>query len=347
MQTKIDRVLIVGYGSIGKRHYELAKHLLPFSEIKILRQKKFATFGNHKGKFLKNLSEVSAFNPNIAVIATPASNHIKTAMYLAKYGVHLLIEKPISNRINGVSELIKLANQKNLILGVGYNLRHSQSLNFFKNFIIQKKIGNVLSVRCEVGQYLPEWRGRADYRERVSGNKKLGGGLVLELSHEIDYLRWIFGDVSWVRATILKQSDLDVSTEDYAHLVLGFANHKTQNKFTASVIMDYFRRDHTRTCTVIGTKGTIIWDGIRGQVKTYSTTSKKFKVEFENKFDRNKTFELEWIDFMESVTNCNNPKATAIDGLRVLEIIEAAFKSTKNGIQTKVTKTALPHKLNL
>ena len=77
-------------------------------------------------------------------------------------------------------------------------------------------------LRCEIGQYLPLWRPGSDYRLGVSANRALGGGVLLELSHELDYLRWIFGDVDWVQASLERQSALEIDVEDTAHLLLSF-----------------------------------------------------------------------------------------------------------------------------
>ena len=80
-----------------------------------------------------------------------------------------------------------------------YNLRFLPSLQAYRERIQFGVIGKVLSVRCEIGQYLPSWRPGSDYRQAVSASRALGGGALLELSHEIDYLRWIFGEVAWVQ----------------------------------------------------------------------------------------------------------------------------------------------------
>ena len=119
---------------------------------------------------------------------------------------------------------------KKSTLMVGYNLRYMKSLIKFREILSKKKIGKILSVRSEVGSYLPSWRKDTDYKKSVSAKKKLGGGVLLELSHDIDYLFWLFGKVEWVSATIYKQSNLKIDTEDTAIITLGFLNNKKKIK---------------------------------------------------------------------------------------------------------------------
>jgi predicted dehydrogenase len=103
---------------------------------------------------------------------------------------------------------------------VGYNLRFMKSLKKFREILKKNTIGKILSIRSEVGSYLPSWRPDSDYKKSVSAIKKLGGGVLLELSHDIDYLVWLFGNVKWVSSTIHRQSNLKIDTEDTAHITL-------------------------------------------------------------------------------------------------------------------------------
>ena len=185
----IDRILIAGLGSIGRRHLRLARKLIPNADIRILRHLVTSEVPEYSNGCFSTTEEAVAFAPQIAVIATPATFHISTAQPLAEAGVHLLIEKPLSATLNGVSELIDTCRQQRTVLQIGYNLRFLPSLQRFRDLLGQQVIGKLLSVRCEIGQYLPSWRPGTDYRHGVSARRELGGGVLLELSHEIEYLR--------------------------------------------------------------------------------------------------------------------------------------------------------------
>jgi predicted dehydrogenase len=337
----LSRILIAGKGSMGLRHLHLSRQLYPGAEIKILVHQKPHEEVKLSDGYLETMEQVQKFAPQIAIIANPATFHFETAQKLAEAGVHLLIEKPISTSTVDAAELIKTCQENNVVLMTGYNLRFSSSLSHFHELIKKKIVGQILSVRCEVGQYLPDWRPNKDYRMTVSANSHLGGGVLLELSHEIDYLRWIFGDINWVRATLSKQSLLEIDVEDSAHLVLGFEPSFDGNQLIANLNLDFIRHDRTRSCTVIGDNGTLRWNGLTGTVDAYMQHSEKWEVLYSCRPDNEETLFLEWENFLGSIKQECYPLITGIDGLRVLEIIEAARKSSVTGSQVEVLKNQL------
>ncbi len=271
----ISRVLIVGLGSIGKRHLRLARVFLPNADIRILRHQVASEEPEYSNGCFFDLDEAIAFAPQIAIIASPAPFHVETAMALASVGVDLLIEKPLSDSLVGVTQLLETCEKQGAILLTGYNLRFLPSLNRFRDLLGEGVIGKVLSVRCEVGQYLPSWRPDNDYRQGVSARSDLGGGALLELSHELDYLRWIFGEVDWVKATLTRQSALEIDVEDSAHLTMGFSPSADGRKLIGIVSLDFIRHDSTRLCTAIGEAGSLRWNGATGVVDLYEAGKKR------------------------------------------------------------------------
>ena len=214
----IERVLIVGHGSIGKRHLRLARELLPDSDIRVLRHRDEKSIPEYADGIFRRMEDAVMFSPNLAVIANPATHHVNSALLLARAGAHLLIEKPLSQSVDRVKELLDISIENGCVIAIGYNLRFLPSLQFFRNRLLEGKIGKVLSVRCETGQYLPSWRPEIDYRQSVSARQELGGGVLLELSHEFDYLRWIFGEIDWVEGVISQSGCLDIDVEDNAQM---------------------------------------------------------------------------------------------------------------------------------
>ena len=323
-----DRVLIVGFGSIGKRHLVVTREILPLADIRILRRQASAEVPEFSNGFLNTFEEVNSFKPQIAIISNPAPFHIGTAKILAKMGCHLLVEKPLAATTKGVLKFLKAVEKQKIKLQVGYNLRYLKSLQELKKLIENNIIGEVLSIRCEVGQYLPSWRPDTDYREGVTAQKKLGGGVLLELSHEIDYIRWIFGEIKWVSAWISKVSDLETDTEDIAHLLLGFATASSSH-VAAILTMDFVRLDTTRQCTVIGSKGTLKWDGLQGTLLHHLNGKNETNVLSHSLEDRNETFKSQIKHFLNGISTSNEFTTSGYDGLQVLKIIEAARKSSK------------------
>ena len=342
----IKRILVVGNGSIGSRHLRIAREQFPNAEINVLGRSVVSTIPEFSSGYLTTLEEAIQYAPQIAVIANPSTFHIPVAQALAKTGTHLLIEKPISSAIDGVFELIETCKEHDCVLQVGYNLRYSPSLQNFRELLHAGLIGEFLSVRCEVGQYLPTWRPENDYRLGVSANKDLGGGVLLELSHELDYLQWIFGDVDWVRATLTQQSSLEIDVEDSAHLTLGFKFKTSPHQLIGTVNMDFIRHDQTRICTAIGSKGSLMWDGIAGEVSLFEEGASSWKRLFTHSPPRDETYIAEWREFVNCVESGKAPSITGQDGLRVLEVVESARCSASTGAQVSVSDIRLTIRTN-
>lgn len=332
----VNRILIVGLGSIGKRHLRLARELLPYSKIAVLRHKIELTIPEGADYIFSTMDEAVDFLPQLAVISNPANFHLSVAIPLAEAGVHLLIEKPLSSSIKGAAELLDACQKTNAVLAIGYNLRFLLSLQKFKSILDDKTIGDVWSVRSEIGQFLPSWRTNSDYRQGVSAQHALGGGVLLELSHEIDYLLWIFGEVEWVQAVLAQQSDLEIDVEDSAHLILGFVEKGRQKPIVATVNLDFIRQDTSRSCTAIGKLGSLRWNGIQGTVEFWASGDSGWKEVFKHQATRDQSYLAEWSNVIRSIEKGVPPMITGEDGLKVLQIIEAARLADKTKNQVDV-----------
>jgi len=326
IEEEIKRILVVGLGSIGKRHLRLVRGILPDAEIWVLRHQLCQEVPEYSDGCFNTLKQACEFKPQAAIIANPAPFHLEIANTLADVGSHLLIEKPLSNNVEGVTQLISKMHDRNQFLQIGYNLRFLPSLKVFRDQVHSGKIGRVLSVRCEIGQYLPSWRPDSDYRQTVSAQRSLGGGVLLELSHELDYLRWIFGEVDWVSAWLGNISDLEVDVEDIAQLTLSHKNSEKQNVLT-SLNMDFLRHDTTRLCSAIGDKGTLRWNVMAGSVELFQAGNDTWQQIYQYAHHRDESYRTQMQHFLESVKKNVTTEISGEDGLAVLRIIEAARQS--------------------
>ena len=331
MHRLIKTVLVVGLGSAGRRHARIIKNLFPAINVVVLRHKKcekkdIEFLGLYK--CVTSIDEAILTNPQAAIIANPAPMHIEVAEELANNGINLLIEKPISDSSEGIKRLLETCNKNDIILMTAYNLRFSPSLIEFKSQIQSNKIGNIYSVRSEIGQYLPSWRPESDYRDTVSANKNLGGGVLLELSHEIDYLSWIFGSIDWVKSHIGKQSTLDIDVEDSVKVILGFKG-MNDIELIASLNMDFIRHDNTRRCFAIGEEGTLLWDGIAGKVEYFAEGANDWITIFLSEQGSDYTYEEEIKSFFSSIESNKLPCISGVDGAYSVAVVEAIKKSSK------------------
>jgi len=260
-------------------------------------------------------------NPDLVFICTPPSAHIKIALEAVKNNAHVFIEKPLSNSLNKVDELNKIAKKKNLQIFVGYCFRFHKGLQLVKKMVDEQKIGKILSIRAEFGQYLPDWRPWQDYKKSYTAKKDLGGGIILDGSHEIDYARWLIGNVESVFCFADKISSLDVETEDVAEILLKF-----KNGAIGEIHLDFIRPGYTRNCEILGEKGVIVWDFAENVVKIYDLKRKKWEV-IKTPSDTNDMY----VDEVEHVINAiKMGKKSLIDGFdgeKTLEVVLAAKES--------------------
>ena len=143
---------------------------------------------------------------------------------------------------------------------VGYVLRFNKALLFFRNAIKNNTIGRIIRVSSECSSYLPDWRPGFNYKESVSAKSSLGGGVLLEVSHEIDYLRWIFGELTLLSSYTSKLSDLSIDTEDYAFLLM------KKNNIIIELSINFFSKQFSRLCRAIGEKGSLEWNYVTNEV---------------------------------------------------------------------------------
>jgi predicted dehydrogenase len=205
------------------------------------------------------------------------------------------------------------------------------SLGRFRDLLLGGRIGRILSARAEVGQFLPSWRPGADYRQTVSARADLGGGVLLELSHEIDYLLWLFGEAAWVWAHLGRRSCLEIEVEDTANLALAFAEEPEGSRLVAALNMDFVRHDKTRNCTVIGADGSLRWDAIAGTVEVFEPGEDGWRSLFNQPPPIDESYRAEWRHFLYCIARGSEPLVGGGHGLAVLRVVEAARESARCG----------------
>ena len=325
------KTLLVGLGSIGRRHLANLRTLDPTGLITVCHQ---YTRPHEAGEGPKAADRVvysleDGLNPlpDMALITGPSPLHISTAEALAQKGVHLFIEKPLSHRLDGVKKFLDLCRERRVVVQVGYNFRFYEPFVALRRALNEGKIGRVLNITAEVGQYLPDWRPGTDYRRNVTARSDLGGGVLLELSHEIDYVRWLVGEVAAVSAQVARVSDLEIDVEDTAEVTLKF-----ENGALGHIHLDFIQRGYARSCRIIGSEGTIRWDSQDNRVRLFSAASKTWSDIFPSSpLDRNVMYVEELKHFLKCVAEDRAPAVGGEEGLRVMEIVMAARKSSEAG----------------
>lgn len=260
MSTPTPRLLVVSAGSIGRRHLRVARELLPGAEIAVLRRPETAEDPAPEGAD-HQFGEMAAaldFAPQIAIVASPAPFRIAAAAALYANGAHLLLEKPLAADPAAARDFVAVASGSGQgpIVRVGYNLRFAPLLAAARAALTEGKIGTPCLARFEVGQYLPDWRPGADYRIGVSAQSALGGGALLELSHEIDLALWMLGPPKTIAASVGRVGRLAIDVEDHATIVMDRPGLST------ALHLDFLQRVPRRRLMVVGDAATLEVDMI-------------------------------------------------------------------------------------
>ena len=318
-------VLVVGYGSIGKRHIE---NLSIFSNLQIFvcTNRKYDSFlKNKKCKIFSSLDDCIKQKPDIAFIANTTNLHVKTAIKLANANIPLFIEKPLSNSTKDIKILLNIIKKKKLVTMMGCVLRFHPAIKKIKQIISENKIGQIISVHAENGSFLPDWHSDEDYKKSYASLNDLGGGVVLTNIHELDYLYWFFGNVNEVFSITGKFSDLDIDVEDLSSILLRFTNN-----IIAEIHLDYFQKPSIRSCKIVGTQGTVYWDSNINNVQLYDVKKKKWVDNLKLKnYDLNDMY----MDEIKYFFKCVNKEEKSInsieEGAKILNIAIAIKKSSK------------------
>ena len=253
------KILIVGYGSIGQRHYNLLR-TNKNNKIKIL------TNSNFKQNNFIERKDISKFNPKYVIISSHTSNHFKDLKFINEKlkNSTILVEKPLFNKN------IKFRNSYKNKIFINYNLRFHPIINFIKNYIKNKKL-----IYCSMNCYsfLPNWRNNIDYKNSNSAKKKLGGGVALELSHEIDLANYLFQIKKIISSYNKKISNLEIDTDDILNV-----NFICKKISFCNLQLNFFDRLHERKIRIVTKNSTIIGDLINNivTIKNKKNTKKKY-----------------------------------------------------------------------
>lgn len=234
------KVLIVGLGSIAQKHVNALRQLKPDIELIALRT------GDIKPSLpgISNIYHLNEVSDDVAfaIISNPTSKHLETIRELTGLRIPLFIEKPPLATLDGASEIVQHLEREGIITYTAFNFRFHPVLQWLMENIKGRR---VIEVQAYCGSYLPNWRPNVDYRNVYSSKGELGGGVHLDLIHELDYITWLFGKPLAVHGYTSKVSDLEINSPDIAHYWL---QYETMN---ASIILNYYRKDSKRTLEVV------------------------------------------------------------------------------------------------
>ena len=247
------KTLIAGLGSVGRRHL---RNLIALGEKDIiLLRSHHATLPDDElaGYPVEtNVYEaLNKHNPDAVIVANPTALHLDIAIPAAESGCAILLEKPVSNSLDRLNELQEVAQKSGSRILVGFQFRYHPTLRKSRELIQQGALGKVLTVHVHCGEYLPQWHPWEDYRQSYAARSDLGGGVIVTLTHPLDYVRFIVGEVSSLWSFNGHLSPLELDVEDIAEIGLTFANGAV-----GGVHLNYVQRPPVHRMELVGTNGT-------------------------------------------------------------------------------------------
>jgi predicted dehydrogenase len=327
--------LIVGCGSIGYRH---------LGHLRALGIEHLAACDQDAGRlglaveafrvaaypdFERALSD---FKPEIVFVCTPAFQHVQMGILALQAGADVFIEKPLGLTKEGVSDLMALAERGSRIVQVGYNMRFHPALRHIKERVTEGLIGEIVTARFQFGLYLPKWWATRDYRQTYIVREAIGGGLLFDLSHEIDTARWLIGEVSSVGAFGVSHKQLEMDSPDVLHLILKF-----DGLAVAHIEIDAWRPAYVRTCNLVGTRGELFWDCPDGRIDTslgrlnLRTHEAPEWQPVEVPGAPDSVYKNELRAFLNCVTTRTQPLVNLAEAVRTLDVLLAAKSSLGRG----------------
>ncbi len=323
------KFLIAGLGSIGRRHLR---------NLVALGQEDILLYRTHRSTLPEDelaaypvetdLAAALAHHPDAVIVANPTALHMEVALPAARAGCHLLLEKPIADRVDAQVELLRQTAVENQVrILVGFQFRFHPVLGKIKALLDSGNLGRVLSFRVHWGEYLPDWHPWEDYRQGYAARKELGGGVVNTLCHPLDYVRWLMGEVSSLSAHTGQVSGLELDVEDVAEIVLSLSNGAI-----GSIHLDYFQRLPQHSLTIYLEQGQIQWNNTSGAVQVYHVSSQPWEeITPPAGFERNDLFLEEMRHFLSLMRGETQSRCSLEDGIHILNLVEAVHESNRLG----------------
>lgn len=290
----MKNVAVIGLGNIATRHRRNLKQLFPQATL-------FAMSASGRipvdavtdcDYITASIDELIDSKIELAIIASPATLHAQHAIPLIKAGIPTLIEKPVVADVKDIAALQNIIKATKTPVAIGYCLRYLPSGLKVKDILAQKKLGTLYNAFIQIGQYLPDWRPNKDYRDSVSANKHLGGGALLELSHELDYAQWLLGDLTVEHAILRSSKELGLDVEDMADIIL-----RTEQGVINNIHLDFLQRSVQRNCSLLGSGGRLEWNLIENSVIFYGSEGTEV-IYSEPEWDKNKMYLAMLEDFV-------------------------------------------------
>ncbi|EKF9219683.1 Gfo/Idh/MocA family protein [Vibrio cholerae] len=313
----MERVAVIGLGNIATRHRRNIKQLFPHAQLYVMSASgrmphETVSDADH---LVESVDALIVQQVQLVIVASPAPFHAAHAIPLIEAGIAVLIEKPVTATLDELKALQEAAARSPTPVAVGYCLRYLSSAIEIKKYLSSGMLGNVYHANVEIGQYLPDWRPRKDYHESVSARAALGGGALLELSHEFDYTQWLLGELTLQHAILRQSEELGLEVEDSADILLS-----TEQNAVVHLHLDFLQRKAYRQCRFVGSQGALEWDLISNEICFVCAQGTQVLYS-EPTWDKNQMYTAMVLDFVAHIHGQPSQCVSLDDAAKSLELI--------------------------
>lgn len=324
--TTGPHLLVVGCGSVGKRHAANLQALGCRISGVDPRQERLDEMAARVPLIERYTSlhvALDADTFNAAVIASPPNVHVEQTLACLAQGLPLLLEKPVAPDLSSASRLLEAERAVGVPVLLGYTFRWWEPVRRLRS-LLTDAAGRVLRVQMVMAAHLADWHPWERYQDFFMASAAAGGGALLDESHFLDLMVWLFGWPRDLTATVERLSALEIDSDDNVEVSLALASGARVN-----IHLDLYSRPHERSIRVFGENGTVEWVNETNQVRSYATKRGGWET-FPFTCERNDMFVAEARHFLE-VLNGARPECTLLDGCRVLQLVEVIRESSRQG----------------
>jgi len=289
-------IVVIGGGSIGKRHINNLQ-TLGFKNIYCLKREYNSDFEkNLKVKVITSYRELKVINPWAVFICNPTSLHIESLQEAVNLGAHIFMEKPLIHEAKGLEKAKEILKNYDKVFFIGFMMRFHPLVKEVKNILETENLGKVYAARLEFGSFLPYWHPYEDYKISYAAKKKLGGGVINTITHELDLAQYFFGNPESVKAHKMNLGKLDIDVEELFEGILIYKDKMV------SLHLDYLQKDYDRRISILCDEGSIRWNWHDNEVIISKHKEETKKIPLHN-FDVNQLYINEIKAFFSLIEN--------------------------------------------
>jgi len=317
------RILIVGSGSIAKRHLNNLK-LLGYNDIFVLKREYDKQFESiNDVKVITNYDSDKLSNFDCIFICTPTSIHIEALEFANKNNLHVFMEKPMVHDLNSLNKSKNIWTLNNRVFLIGYMLRFHPAIKYIYDLVHSKKFEQVYSARFEFGSYLPNWHPNENYKESYASIKEQGGGVVRTISHELDLVQYFFGNPKEIKTINLNTGKLEINVEEISENILSY------NDKIVTIHLDLLQKKYHRSISILSTEGRIDWNWDTNEIRITTIGNDVEIISFAKDFELNSLYinELKYFFYLIK----NNIINHTLDFNHAIKNTELMLKIYNNG----------------